>query len=486
MQHICTLLIILLVGIMSSEAQLTWSSEYEVASNSQYGKHWAKIVNSNGTPIVMWGNASTDKVYTARWNGNGFNTPIEMTVPGVDAFVDSWAGPGIAAKGDDVFVVFKALPSATGTVYSRKSSDGGLTWGDTVRCEFLSAGFARFPSIAIKDDGNPVITWMEHDAGGGNTKYMSVTSSDGGLTYLPEVECSSIAPGSEVCDCCPAAIEADNGHVTMMFRNNDSNLRDTWFSHSANGGSSYNNAVDMDNTDWNISICPSQGPDGYISGDKLTSVFMSGATSPSRVYVSEVDLNTFTVSTNSQLITTPNPSTAALKSPRIAGSGDTLVIVWEQNHVGNLECAYALSTTGISGLNGTYDTLNMNSGLAQEKPDVSYDPVNRNFHFVFIDGTTGGLVYRKANLGFSGISESNQSSINIHPNPSSTGLFQVDSDGFEGVIQIKIFDLSGKLCYKSAEFGNQFSVNISNLAQGNYLLQLTDANGKLAREKIIR
>ena len=42
------------------------------------------------------------------------------------------------------------------------------------------------------------------------------------------------------------------------------------------------------------------------------------------------------------------------------------------------------------------------------------------------------------------------------------------------------------MCYQGTQFGNQFSINISDLASGNYLLQLTDVSGKLIREKIIK
>ena len=75
----------------------------------------------------------------------------------------------------------------------------------------------------------------------------------------------------------------------IAFRNNDNNLRDIWLTRSTDGGDSFSSAFDVDETDWIVSACPSNGPHFAIVDDEDADHFLltdlpSSQTYPSMIF----------------------------------------------------------------------------------------------------------------------------------------------------------------------------------------------------------
>ena len=162
----------------------------------------------------------------------------------------------MAVRDNDVFVTFKAQPENSGFVYVVKSTDGGKTFGDTVRVS--DNNWSRFPEVAVLPNGNPVVTYMDFDPDFKDPRYVVSVSNDGGKSFQDVVSATEEAPG-EACDCCPGFIMADNDRITILFRNNDNDLRDIWASISEDGGKTFHLAKDIDESNWTIGGCPSTG-----------------------------------------------------------------------------------------------------------------------------------------------------------------------------------------------------------------------------------
>jgi len=115
MKRIFTFLFVLIMPLLGMTQNLEIA--IPVADNNTYGKTRPRIVTTaNNVPVVMWGKKNTNKVYTARLDGNAFASPVTITQGSNMAFVDDWAGPDIASNGNDVFVTFHSQPEATGFV----------------------------------------------------------------------------------------------------------------------------------------------------------------------------------------------------------------------------------------------------------------------------------------------------------------------------------------------------------------------------------
>ncbi|MBK8612856.1 MAG: hypothetical protein IPN85_05080 [Flavobacteriales bacterium] len=79
--------------------------------------------------------------------------------------------------------------------------------------------------------------------------------------------------------------------------------------------------------------------------------------------------------------TAPGPGAEpAAELPRIAGSGDTLGVVWQQIGNGQSEILFSWSVTGPCGP-GRSDTVNVDLPGSQRTPDIAY--ANGSFHIVW-------------------------------------------------------------------------------------------------------
>ncbi|MBL4577120.1 MAG: hypothetical protein JKX74_01530, partial [Flavobacteriales bacterium] len=347
MKQILPLTLILCCAVTFGQAQ-TWSIQYDVSGQGFNNIRPRVALTTNNAPVVLWGDDANNIVYTASWNGNGFDPPVRVHSMATDAFTSYWAGPEIAASGDTVFIGLKIMPEDLHGVYSVRSIDGGQTCDDTVRIDDSMDSLTRFPTVAIATGGNPVFAYMKFDMNWMDPQYHVANSSDGGLTFNNDVNGSAQAPG-EVCDCCPADLQIQGDRQVLSFRNNENNLRESWAAISNDGGATFPSAKRTDSTGWVIFSCPSVGPDAVLDGDVLTSVYMSAGSGSTKVYVSESNTTSFDIDFQSRLDNW-DTVTAFSNYPRIAGDGDVIATVWQNAFFGNLNVYFAWSGAGAAGL----------------------------------------------------------------------------------------------------------------------------------------
>ena len=82
------------------------------------------------------------------------------------------------------------------------------------------------------------------------------------------------------------------------------------------------------------------------------------------------------------------------------------------------------------------------------------------------------------------------SKFNIYPNPSS-GLFNLAlNSNFKSDVTVALYDTKGKLVKLKSEHintgSNFIEFNANNLAEGLYLINLTDGKNSISRQIIIR
>ncbi|WP_430406539.1 hypothetical protein [Fluviicola sp.] len=289
----------------SSAQSVNWNAPVSVALGSTYSNIYPRIALTSGdNPQVIWENGGTDKIYTARWNGTSFTTPLSLNPAGVFPYIATWTGAEIAASGDTVFVVFSTEPSATtAQVYTVRSLDGGVTFQDTVRVDQIGTDIPRFPSIAVGLNGNPVVNFMRFNSAFEDPEYSISRSTTGGATYLAPINPTAAAPGF-VCDCCPATVVTSGNQHVLLFRNDDNNIREMWGCYSTDGSASFTSFAEVDQTNWSIASCPSSGPSGVISGDSLVSTWMSNGD----VYISSANLNNQQIGTHRKIFPTGGSS----------------------------------------------------------------------------------------------------------------------------------------------------------------------------------
>lgn len=464
--------LLLISTIGYSQTTIYWEPEISVADGTLYGNVRPRIdLTSNNEPIVVFGKATNGLLYSAKWNGSTFNTPVTLLPPDVNAYLASWTGPDVASKGDTVIIVFKAEPMDSGRVYTLRSTDGGLTFSDTLRVDSHGTGIAWMPSLDIDADGNPTVIYMAHETNSVHPRYVVTHSFDQGESYQPEMDISFNIP-EEACDCCPAEYVINGNDEVLLYRNNDLNVRDIFAVYSNDGGNTYPYYGDVDSTVWAITSCPSTGPHGIIQSGKLYTTFASKASGNYRVYLTETELNNGIELQNRSMLTPPTNSNGSQNYPRIDNSSDTIVMVWQESETSNNEifCAYTTSGSTNDLLTSKHMVNTVTAGT-QSNPDVKI--ANGMIHLVYTDTYSGDVIYRRGIIGNVGLQENSVLTSDVYPNPSASNKFIIKELNEKEISQIKLVDSKGASCsFELEESGENMELEVLKNEKGTYFLTI--------------
>lgn len=471
MRKLITLTFLLSFSItVTAQSIIQWEPEISVADGSLYGNIRPRIsLTADDIPVVLFGKGPTGLLYSARLNGSTFDTPVTL-LPGImESYLASWTGPDIASKGDTVIVVFKANPMDEGKVYSVRSTDGGLTFSDTIRVDNHDSGVAWMPSMDIDENGNPSVIYMAHDASWVHPRYAVAHSTDQGLTYQPEMDIAYSIP-EEACDCCPAEYVINGNQHALLYRNNDLNIRDIFAVYSDDDGVTYPEFTNVDQLSWSITSCPSTGPHGLFNNSKLFTAYASRSTGSYRVYISESATSPTLTFENRTMMTPPANTNGTQNYPRISGQNDTLVMIWQESETGNPEIFSAFTTNGDPSEMLTSKALvNNSTSGSQSNPDIIYQ--NGKVHAVYQDALTGDVIYKRGNLGTLMLKENELSEIMAYPNPGSNGIF-ILNNYFESEDLI-LTDAFGNECPFILQLqDSKTQLSILNVEKGIYFLKL--------------
>lgn len=410
---IFTLLACLIFGF--TQGQINWSEKLELASSS-YGNNRPRTVSDQtGNPIVIWGNDGN--VMLSKWNGASFSTPTQINPPNVTVAEATWMGPEIASYGDTIYVVYKQTPEndTTSGIYCIRSIDGANSFQTPVRVDNIGNNLSRFSTVHVGANGDVFIGFMMFDTNFMDPHWVVSKSTDGGLTFSSEIKASGLEnTPSEACDCCPGAITSEGNKVAMLYRNNATNIRDSWASISSNGGNNFDFSMNIDQQNWFIDYCPSSGPSGFIINNTLYSVFMNGASGKSLVYYNTVDLSDSTCNSSTELNTNFSNLTQQ-NYPRITNLKNRALIVWKQIVFGKaqLQMMYTDSIQlGFITSPFTVATNYVHSGDALI--------TDNQLFIVWQDYLSNSVKYRFGNFGINTSIQSKtlKHNINVSPNPS--------------------------------------------------------------------
>jgi hypothetical protein len=468
-----------------SQNSVSWGPEITVADGSVYGNMRPRMALTTGNePVVVFGK-NGGSVHVARWNGTAFATPVAILPTGLLTYLATWTGPDIAAHGDTVVATFKALPFAEGKIYAVRSTDGGITFSDTIRVDDHETGRSFLPAIAMDASGNPVINYMVFEGSATDPRYVITHSSDAGLSYSPGLEASSVNSG-EACDCCPAEVVIDGNREALLYRNNNNNSRDVFAAYSSDGGATFPTGENLEELYWNVTSCPSTGPHGLFAGDSLYTVSANRVSGSYRVYISSATATTALTFAHQVSPIPPVNTNGTQNYPRISGENGTIVLAWEEKETNTPDIFCAVSTDGtIAGLTTYKARVNASPGGIQTNPDVIYK--DGFVHIVYQDGASGDVIYRKGTIvSVTGISETATIHPDVYPNPSADGTFLVTGLPQESW-KLSVADLSGKTVestFQAVQGG--WSVALSAAAKsGAYLLILEDASGNQHPVKLL-
>ncbi len=460
------------------QSQITWGATSDVALSSFGNDHPRVVMDASANALAIW-NSAGDAMFS-RWNGTNFTTPIALNPVTVSIAGASWMGPDIASHGDTVYVVYKETPEnlSTSNIYCMSSFDGGQSFSSPVQVNNIGSDISRFPTVTTDDLGNPIIAFMKFNSSFANAEWVVAKSTDFGISFAAEVLASGwSSPTSEVCDCCPGSITSLNGNLAMLYRDNNSNIRDNWVGVSTNNGTSFTGGMNVDQQNWLLLSCPSTGPDGFIIGDTVYSSFMNGTGGMNLVYYNKNSISTLNGSAGI-------PATGAIAGltqqnySRIANSGNAAAMVWKQVISGNSELPLLFTTDIKNGFTAPYNTI-----ASSNVTNTDVDLQNGNIIVLWQDNNAGTVKYRMGtyNSGTSINERNTVTKLSVYPNPVfNTLTLDYDTEKFES---ISLTDAQGKLV---SSFKSEIhAIDFSNLPKGIYFVNFNSGSKSVAK-KIIK
>jgi len=483
MRSLLSISLFLTSQLVFAQSGIIWDQTIEVAPSQFSNMHPRVAVDGAGAPLIIWGNGNSQQVFFTRLNGNGFASPINLNPDTIPIFAASWAGPDLAAQGDTVYVVFKETPEQENGIYLVHSKDGGLTFSAPQRVDAIGDSISRFPSVSMDATGNPLIAFMKFNPGWGDARYVLAKSEDLGITFSTDVPGSGFS-GGDVCDCCPATVVSSGNNTALLYRDNLNNLRNSWAGISYDGGISFTGGIEIDDTDWMISACPSSGPDGIIIGDSLFTVFMSGASGKILCYQSRSTLSTLQLESIEPL-TGVFAGLGQQNFPRIATSGRAAAIVWTQTVNGSAQLAIKYTDNIANGFPPGYEVLAPNN---VENADVAFS--STEVYVVWEDNSSGKVNYKHGTYIFSGVNQPSDTpgSIQILPNPASSSGFLVQFDrAAEEQLTYTIFNSQGQnlISGSGQTMDGAFKVDTSNLPAGLIFIRIKTPGLNFIRSVVV-
>lgn len=466
----------------TSYSQITWSPASNVATSMFGNDHPRIVTDGSGDPLVLWG--SMGNVMLSRWNGSTFLTPVQLNPTGMQVAQANWMGPDIVSYGDTIYVVFKEIPETSDTchVYCLRSFDGGASFSLPVQVTNIGDSLSRFPTVTTDDAGHPVVAFMKFNPSFGEARWVVARSNDFGSTFNTDTKASGWSSmTSDVCDCCPGAITHSGNTFAMMYRDNNSNIRDTWAGISTDNANMFIGGIDTDQMNWMIMSCPSSGPDGFIASDTLYSVFMNGSGGMNRVYYSKAALTTMS-SSGGITITNAIPGLSQQNYPRIDRSGNAMAIVWKQIVSGTQMLSLNFSNDFSNLLLSDYDTVALNNIV---NTDVAL--FNGNIWVIWEDDATGTVKYRNGTYSVLGINDLNENKfpVQIFPNPFSDQTTLIVSDNVP-ITSYEIYGMNGQLIRIGTNIvSNQINISRNELKSGVYSVVLKSGDKIICTERLV-
>tara|TARA_B100000767_G_scaffold153747_1_gene144574 strand:+ start:2905 stop:4227 length:1323 start_codon:yes stop_codon:yes gene_type:complete len=386
-------LIFLLFPLFMNAQKLVLSNYTIISSGPPEGYERPRIVmTANASPFIIWKKPSTPKsVKAKKWNGTAFSAPYDIVSP--DLAITGFIGPEIASKGDTVYLIFESLLHNNHIIYLKRSFDGGLTFSDTIRVSDNSDTHKfAMPNIGIRADGNPVISYMECTTSWADWEQMVKSSSDFGATFSAATNASALAPG-EPCDCCQSTfVTKGNNDVYLLFRNNETNIRNSYIAKSTDGGVTFTATENLDAADWMLNSCPTSSPVGVVNGDSIMVVRRSGANGINELYCSNVNATDL----QKNYFNTLDPIGFGLQDkPGIAGDDNGYAVVWKDNRNSNTSCFIKWVYGGVSEVIELADSTTFGHKLS---PDICLDYATGDYHMVYVGSTQHEVVYVKGSI----------------------------------------------------------------------------------------
>ena|GEM_PF-4215938 len=212
----------------------------DVSAGSQ--KIPSVAVDGEGVIYAVWNDAREDtarRVYFAKSTDGGSSFGQSVRVDDSPA-ESTQLNPRIAVDtSGDVYVVWQDSRSGNWDIYFSKSTDGGVSFS-TPNVKVSDEGlFAKFwPMVAVDSEGNVYIVWQDARNGYDNYDIYFARSTDGGQTFGGNVRVDDSDPNRSAQSYPSIALDS-GGNIYIVWNDERSGDSDVYFTKSVDKGVSF-------------------------------------------------------------------------------------------------------------------------------------------------------------------------------------------------------------------------------------------------------
>ncbi len=342
----CLITIFVFVGIVYAQPSLDFGQNYQVIPGNNINQKFPySAIDSNDILHLVWvndNNGNKDVYYAQSYDGGfSFSEIVRMNshVHSVVAYIQ--AGPKLAIREDEVFVLFMDDRTGYTSVYINVSNDGGLSWGEDIRVSdqmYLEA----YPEIGLGIDGKLHLLYYSYNQNYSLNSVRYSTSPAGSIEFSPSIPVGISTEVMEPCDCCQPDIGfAENGDLYLAYRNNISNQRKHYFVKKDFGVDDFQEPIQMSHFNDYASYCPSSGPSISIEENNIAVGFHVSQHNNSYVIHALMDSLVFTPEIN------VNPGSGASQNfPFVILKESVIHTVWIDYRNGNPDIYYRAMELG--------------------------------------------------------------------------------------------------------------------------------------------
>lgn len=477
--------LLLLSGLIASNAfsqEITWSEPIEVATYELADIVELSIpprpriaVTQSGAVNIIWAALSgfdADCAFVRMdpaAGENAFSEPEILNIGGQIEALNNY-GPNIAAKDEQVFVVYKKSGFGNQVVQSRRSVDGGMSWEDEVQVdEFLNGTFASRAHVAIDAEGDPHVSVVRNvatakDIGG-------LSSVNGGVSYTAFVDAYGDVAGTIAS---PPFIAIDgNTQVVLWTQLDVSEVYKVYAALSTDGGESFEAPVDISGLENYGAWINLEEPEAVLDGNTLHAVWPS---------IEDADVIRYANCTIDEGITTNYVeivnTIGVYFNPTIAMGGEKLCAIWEKSFGGSPSLNWAVGTNELGAASGIplFD-----DELTRNAPHLTYQD---GFHLTYVNPDSLKIMYMYGELEtITNVTEGEDEEVKLYPVPAREYLL-MEAPGFAQAGYLIVNTAGQNMTQGVYQPGSP--IDIRGLAPGVYFLLLESGEGIVQKEFVVR
>ena len=316
------------------------------------------ISDNQGNIHIIWmeqdgGNTNVTYTHTTD-GGENFSEPIQVNSITGNVIAYPQSGPIIRVYNENLYVVYMDNRSGLTAVYMNISNDNGDNWGEDILISDQTY-MQMYTDMEIDSDGTLHLIYYNFDSNHliQDVRYAAMLTGE--EAFSPSSVVGLMDEYQEPCDCCqPDLFITDTDDLYIAYRNNISDIRDTFLVKKMQGEPVFSEKIQVSYHSDYINHCPSSGPTLAINSDNIAVSYMVSQNSDAFISTSDLAGLSFTNEIN------VNNTEQAQNHPHILMHDNYIHSVWIDQSEGNPDIYYGVSEFG-SGTIRNLQKVNQNS-----------------------------------------------------------------------------------------------------------------------------